>query len=211
MAHSLEWPDRLEVAAKERVRHAPVGSSTALDDAGVPERLERAPDAAPWEAAIDGLAASNAFRDGQAESMRPADPFDDLLMRDAVGGHRRQKALFHNAEIDQASLQFDGREVALLRDQHRASRLALAVLDYACERRRLHLAVVCLEALVQALRPRLDVDRAQVVEAAELMKPPVGRGEKVAHQVLETAGEQIAHARGALEDRAHSLGQTVRI
>jgi hypothetical protein len=42
----LERSERLEVAAEEGVRQPPIGSATAVDDAGVPKRLQRASDRA---------------------------------------------------------------------------------------------------------------------------------------------------------------------
>jgi hypothetical protein len=59
------------------------------------------------------LVSSHTFGDDQAESMRPPDSLDDLLVSDPVRGHRRQKALFDNTEIDLASVEFDTGEVAL--------------------------------------------------------------------------------------------------
>ena len=49
------------------------------------------------------------------------------------------------------------------------------------------------------------------MEASELVQRPMGGGEEVAHQVLEAPGEQIADIAGALEDRAHALGQTIGV
>ena len=48
-------------------------------------------------------------------------------------------------------------------------------------------------------------------KAAELVQRAVRRNEKLAHEVLETAGEQVAHAGRALKDRAHPLGETVGV
>jgi hypothetical protein len=46
-----------------------------------------------------------------------------------------------------------------------------------------------------------------LVEGAELAERALGRGEEVTHEVLDAAGEQVADALGALENRTHPLGE----
>ena len=97
-------------------------------------------------------------------------------------------------------------EVGLLRDQHRGARVELAVFDDAGQRGVVRAAAVGLEALAQARRPGVLVDRAQLVEAAELVEGALGGREEVAHQVLQAAREQVAHAaRSAGRSRASRL------
>jgi hypothetical protein len=90
-------------------------------------------------------------------------------------------------------------------------RVQLAVLDDPRQGTRLQDAVVGLEALGQACLPGVAVDRAQIVKATELVERALGGGEEVSHEVLEAAREEIAGAGGALEDRAHVLGESVGV
>jgi hypothetical protein len=81
--------------------------------------------------------------------VRAADPFECLLVVDALGAQRAEVALLDEVAIDLAGLEQHGGDVGLLGDQHRHPRVTLAVADQAVDR-----AVV---DRVRALPDRLTV------------------------------------------------------
>ena len=84
----VERGDRLDETSQERIRELPLAPAPALDDAGVPQVFQRPAYRPALKPRIDGLASRDTLGNEQSQLVRPADALDDLLVGDAVSGHR---------------------------------------------------------------------------------------------------------------------------
>ena len=110
-------------------------------------------------------------------------------------------------------LELDRREVRLLGDPHGGARMALAELDHAHpgERRAVSSQSSAAKRLASPTSHSAGSMSRRGWKLPKPLKARLSGREQVPHQVLDAAGEEVAHALAALEDRAHPLGHGIRV